>query len=113
LSHYCHFCSIHLTSCTHSFTLSLHDALPISLHQLLAKHPIGTVNWFLPPQNTAARDGQGRLTAFPYMLDVPVMFYNVAALEKARSEEHTFELQSRGHLVCRLLLETKQNNQNY
>jgi len=53
------------------------------LHQLLAKHPIGTVNWFLPPQNTAARDGQGRLTAFPYMLDVPVMFYNVAALEKA------------------------------
>src|SRR5690625_5653325 len=26
---------------------------------------------------------------------------------KARSEEHTSELQSRGHLVCRLLLETK------
>src|SRR5690625_5626438 len=24
-----------------------------------------------------------------------------------RSEEHTFELQSRGHLVCRLLLEKK------
>src|SRR5439155_13012201 len=29
-------------------------------------------------------------------------------LEKMRSEEHTSELQSRGHLVCRLLLE-KQN----
>src|SRR5690625_6753687 len=27
--------------------------------------------------------------------------------EKPRSEEHTSELQSRGHLVCRLLLETK------
>src|SRR5690625_5936006 len=26
-----------------------------------------------------------------------------------RSEEHTSELQSRGHLVCRLLLEKKQN----
>src|SRR5439155_19181701 len=26
---------------------------------------------------------------------------------KARSEEHTSELQSRGHLVCRLLLEKK------
>src|SRR5690625_6297021 len=26
---------------------------------------------------------------------------------KVRSEEHTSELQSRGHLVCRLLLETK------
>src|SRR5690625_5501043 len=31
-------------------------------------------------------------------------------LEKiARSEEHTSELQSRGHLVCRLLLEKKKN----
>src|SRR5690625_391852 len=28
----------------------------------------------------------------------------------ARSEEHTSELQSRGHLVCRLLLEKKKNN---
>src|SRR5690625_5720302 len=27
--------------------------------------------------------------------------------ERARSEEHTSELQSRGHLVCRLLLEKK------
>src|SRR5437870_9045617 len=30
----------------------------------------------------------------------------------ARSEEHTSELQSRGHLVCRLLLE-KKNNEVY
>src|SRR5690625_6134609 len=29
------------------------------------------------------------------------------AMEDARSEEHTSELQSRGHLVCRLLLEKK------
>src|SRR5437870_10343691 len=28
-----------------------------------------------------------------------------------RSEEHTSELQSRGHLVCRLLLEKKKKNQ--
>src|SRR5207253_2429414 len=28
-------------------------------------------------------------------------------IERARSEEHTSELQSRGHLVCRLLLEKK------
>src|SRR5690625_6917226 len=28
-------------------------------------------------------------------------------VEEARSEEHTSELQSRGHLVCRLLLEKK------
>src|SRR5690625_945179 len=30
----------------------------------------------------------------------------------ARSEEHTSELQSRGHLVCRLLLEKKKNKIN-
>src|SRR5690625_5406811 len=29
--------------------------------------------------------------------------------KKERSEEHTSELQSRGHLVCRLLLEKKKN----
>src|SRR5690625_6840823 len=29
------------------------------------------------------------------------------AAERGRSEEHTSELQSRGHLVCRLLLEKK------
>src|SRR5690625_1433117 len=29
---------------------------------------------------------------------------------KQRSEEHTSELQSRGHLVCRLLLEKKKKN---
>src|SRR5690625_5101608 len=33
----------------------------------------------------------------------------VTASTLARSEEHTSELQSRGHLVCRLLLEKKKN----
>src|SRR5690625_5511181 len=32
-----------------------------------------------------------------------------ALREGRRSEEHTSELQSRGHLVCRLLLEKKKN----
>src|SRR2546429_5251880 len=32
--------------------------------------------------------------------------------EKNRSEEHTSELQSRLHLVCRLLLEKKKKNVN-
>src|SRR3989442_10319911 len=35
----------------------------------------------------------------------------VAAQEQRRSEEHTSELQSRPHLVCRLLLEKKKNDQ--
>src|SRR5437899_9273876 len=33
-----------------------------------------------------------------------------AALERVRSEEHTSELQSLRHLVCRLLLEKKKKN---
>src|SRR5690625_7015670 len=33
-----------------------------------------------------------------------------AILIATRSEEHTSELQSRGHLVCRLLLEKKKTN---
>src|SRR6266498_4333146 len=32
---------------------------------------------------------------------------------EARSEEHTSELQSRPHLVCRLLLEKKKKTKNY
>src|SRR5690625_6663735 len=34
-------------------------------------------------------------------------FFNTQPFMAARSEEHTSELQSRGHLVCRLLLEKK------
>src|SRR6266508_5857197 len=33
-----------------------------------------------------------------------------SAASRSRSEEHTSELQSRGHLVCRLLLEKKKQN---
>src|SRR5207302_5233710 len=35
-----------------------------------------------------------------------------AAPVQPRSEEHTSELQSRGHLVCRLLLEKKKSTKN-
>src|SRR5207253_5751889 len=34
---------------------------------------------------------------------------SIALATTTRSEEHTSELQSRGHLVCRLLLEKKKN----
>src|SRR2546422_4144911 len=34
-------------------------------------------------------------------------------LQQVRSEEHTSELQSRLHLVCRLLLEKKKNNKKH
>src|SRR2546422_7457909 len=62
-----------------------------------------------------------RSTLFPYttlfrsrILDVPFTIADATTLteagyvgEDARSEEHTSELQSRLHLVCRLLLEKK------
>src|SRR5690625_5936260 len=43
---------------------------------------------------------------------VPVILYcedGCKPFKGFRSEEHTSELQSRGHLVCRLLLEKKKN----
>src|SRR5439155_23026159 len=38
---------------------------------------------------------------------------DVEKRERLRSEEHTSELQSRGHLVCRLLLEKKKKKSKY
>src|SRR5690625_6611950 len=45
--------------------------------------------------------------ALKYILRWFVAFENPRVLNEIRSEEHTSELQSRGHLVCRLLLEKK------
>src|SRR2546422_3743366 len=69
------------TATTEIYTLSLHDALPISVF-------INT----LDPQPRSR----------------PVFsFHRPETLREWRSEEHTSELQSRLHLVCRLLLEKK------
>src|SRR5690625_6814896 len=40
---------------------------------------------------------------------IPTENDGIINIENIRSEEHTSELQSRGHLVCRLLLEKKNN----
>src|SRR5437870_6915964 len=53
-----------------------------------------------------ARDyplAQGAITVFT----VIIITVNLVVDMLYRSEEHTSELQSRGHLVCRLLLEKK------
>src|SRR5690625_16124 len=39
--------------------------------------------------------------------DIDAQLYDGLRMHLRRSEEHTSELQSRGHLVCRLLLEKK------
>src|SRR2546422_6932998 len=45
-----------------------------------------------------------------YLLYRKVVFHALTPMEEVhRSEEHTSELQSRLHLVCRLLLEKKKN----
>src|SRR5687768_17916733 len=75
------------TGSTGFSTLSLHDALPICL-------ALAAV--LVSPQTRARRE------------DEPIR--SAAALRasaRQRSEEHTSELQSRLHLVCRLLLEKK------
>src|SRR5437660_8868121 len=45
-------------------------------------------------------------------LRIAVVPAGAAAAYRLRSEEHTSELQSRGHLVCRLLLEKKKKYPN-
>src|SRR3989442_6031076 len=74
------------TATTEIYTLSLHDALPISRS--------GT-----PRSRCCARPP----TQAP---GAPSACAAVARIAR-RSEEHTSELQSRPHLVCRLLLEKK------
>lgn len=54
----------------------------VPLHALMQKHPI-KIDWFLPTKNGAARDSKGNLQAFPFMLDVPVMYYNIDSFKKA------------------------------
>src|SRR3989442_5332604 len=43
----------------------------------------------------------------PYARTAPVNSKSSGSMTATRSEEHTSELQSRPHLVCRLLLEKK------
>ncbi|MCD0504811.1 extracellular solute-binding protein [Bordetella petrii] len=62
--------------------VSEHKAI-LPLYQLLAKYPIKDLNWFLPTTSSFTRDGKGRLLAFPWMAEVPIMFYNMSYYKKA------------------------------
>src|SRR5437870_6243567 len=83
--------TLNATEPTDIHTLSLHDALPI-WHRGAEPH----------------RRARPRARRDPARLSGPLP--HRAALGR-RSEEHTSELQSRGHLVCRLLLEKKKKKQ--
>src|SRR5436309_14304137 len=68
------------TATTEIYTLSLHDALPISQRSGFRMGSRGPISWLSSRSATSS---------------------------SVRSEEHTSELQSRENLVCRLLLEKK------
>src|SRR5437764_9465881 len=74
------------TATTEIYTLSLHDALPIS------------------------SGGSGALSYTASGLPTGLSIGLSTGLISGRSEEHTSELQSPMYLVCRLLLEKKNNN---
>src|SRR5258707_7561123 len=66
------------------------------------------VEWLGQPSQIAL--GPARLalrTACPIVIGTPAPGTSFAHLDIRRSEEHTSELQSRPYLVCRLLLEIK------
>src|SRR5258708_16619219 len=77
------------TATTEIYTLSLHDALPI-LHERSRRRQSSTSTRQTPCSRARA---------------------STASVSSRRSEEHTSELQSPDHLVCRLLLEKKKNTQ--
>src|SRR5258707_2470571 len=84
------------TATTEIYTLSLHDALPISRCQTRA----------IQQREQFVR--RLRNHGFPRKATIPpsVLIASVS-ISSGRSEEHTSELQSRQYLVCRLLLEKK------
>lgn len=53
------------------------------LHVMLAKNPIKNADWFVAQEAGFARDARGRLLAFPFMLEIPVMYYNIDAFKRA------------------------------
>src|SRR2546428_14041935 len=81
------------TATTEIYTLSLHDALPISTRRTSSTSggaTAATITPAGPAPNTTRCSSPPRAPR--------------------RSEEHTSELQSRSDLVCRLLLEKKKTN---
>src|SRR5690242_7751640 len=98
------------TATTEIYTLSLHDALPISLVAYLYDGlPVNRRGHRLPPVRGDRRQGhreQGSGHEGAFQVDA-------GGISGVRSEEHTSELQSHVNLVCRLLLEKKKKKYIY
>src|SRR2546429_7035713 len=93
------------TATTEIYTLSLHDALAASLG---ANPSLGyQVCGFLEAQPSSDARILGKLGELERVLAEQFIDQVFVTPPIDRSEEHTSELQSRLHLVCRLLLEQK------
>src|SRR5688500_19493254 len=88
---------------TASYTLSLHDALPISTSASESPRLRLQSRW---ERRRAAPVSVARSGCAASAARIPVRTAS-ARRSWARSEEHTSELQSPCNLVCRLLLEKK------
>src|SRR5205814_9921010 len=94
-----------------SYTLSLHDALPILLDLMT---PIGKGQRALivaPPRTGKTMLLQNIANSITRNHpEVTLIVLLIDERPEERSEEHTSELQSLRHLVCRLLLEKKKKH---
>src|SRR3712207_7469524 len=100
---HCFFFFFNDTATTEIYTLSLHDALPISEY---GSRPLPSPR--LGDERPVARPRRaGRLPRARLQRGVR---RQPPDHDEPRSEEHTSELQSRQYLVCRLLLEKKKKN---
>src|SRR5206468_6770954 len=100
------------TATSEIYTLSLHDALPISRFPVRCRSGSGIGPWLLPNRSSlrpcSHREGSRRLAPAAAPQPTPPRNRRPESASKIwRSEEHTSELQSRSDLVCRLLLEKK------
>ena len=55
----------------------------VPLYDLLKLYPIADLTWFLTQTTGFMRDASGRLMAFPFMAEIPVMLYNLDGYKKA------------------------------
>src|SRR5690606_41642903 len=102
--------SINDHTTTHTYTLSLHDALPISsLTYTQGANEVDLSNFDDDGFKSSMVVSRTRTLTFEcnYLVDEDTKELNPALKIISRSEEHTSELQSRENLVCRLLLEKK------
>src|SRR5205085_4123502 len=87
------------------YTLSLHDALPISIYNAYTKTIVDPTMRSLN-ERIANLLGVNRPHSVADFYEEGDVRYALRA-SAYRSEEHTSELQSQSNLVCRLLLEKK------